>query len=359
MHPGESAPTGPEDPPTVPLRLVAPADAPGPADGAVRPRLPVLSGPAAGHPPRSAAELTDRVVVTRRPAPPEAGWRRLLHRASAGAVSVGDGPAGRVRREREARIRRPLAAPHRIAVVSLKGGVGKTTVTSCVGLAMSELRGDRVAVLDADPDAGTLGDRLTGESTVSLRDLAARADSVRSLTELSRFTSLSGRLQVLASDQDPTRDDALDDVEYERAVAAMARFCNVLITDSGPGMVHSAMRGTLAAADSLVVVGSLTVDGASRAARTLDWLVAHDRPELAWRSVVVLSNDRTGPDVDAVRLRAHFAHRCRAVVELPRDPHLATGDRVRLAALRPATADAVLELAALLADEFGSPRPDC
>jgi MinD-like ATPase involved in chromosome partitioning or flagellar assembly len=323
------------------------------------PRMPARTGPPA-VPPVAAAragELTDRTVVRARPPLPVSGWRRVLHRAGGGRVAIGDSAAGRTRRDREARVRRVLTAPHRIAVVSLKGGVGKTTVTACVGLAMAELRGDRVAVLDADPDAGTLADRLSGESTVSLRDLAAHAHAVRTLPDLDRFTSLSGRLQVLASDQDPARDDAVDRVEYERAAAVLARFCDIVITDSGPGMVHPVVAGTLAAVDALVVVGSPTVDGAGRADRTLDWLLAHGWAELARRSVVVLSGGSTGPVPEADALRERLRSRCRALVDLPHDPHLAAGGRIRLAALRPPAAAAVLEIAALLADEFGSARP--
>ena len=33
---------------------------------------------------------------------------------------------------------------------------------------------------------------------------------------------------------------------------------------------------------------------------------------------------------DGERLVAHFAARCRAVVQVPRDPHLATGGRIEL-----------------------------
>jgi MinD-like ATPase involved in chromosome partitioning or flagellar assembly len=317
------------------------------------PRMPLRPDPARPG-PAPTGELTDRTVVKERPQPPVSGWRRVLHRAGGGRVEVGDSAAGRTRRDQEARVRRALVGPHRVAVVSLKGGVGKTTVTACVGLAMAELRGDRVAVLDADPDAGTLADRLSGESTVSLRDLAAHADAVRSLPDLDRFTSLSGRLQVLASDQDPTRDDAADRIDYERAAAVLARFCDIVITDSGPGMVHPVMAATLAAADSLVVVGSPTVDGAGRAARTVDWLLAHGWTDLVRRSVVVLSGAPAGPRSHAEALRERLRSRCRAVVDLPHDPHLANGGRIRLAALRPPAADAVLEIAALLGDEFGT-----
>jgi len=42
------------------------------------------------------------------------------------------------------RIRRHLPGAHQIAVSSLKGGVGKTTVSAVLGLTLAEHRGDRV-----------------------------------------------------------------------------------------------------------------------------------------------------------------------------------------------------------------------
>ncbi|MGH8918563.1 MAG: MinD/ParA family ATP-binding protein, partial [Actinomycetes bacterium] len=167
-------------------------------------------------------------------------------------------------------------------------------------------------------------------------------------------TSLAGRLQVLASEQDPAMSEAFNRGEYEQVCEVLTRFYNVVITDSGTGLVHSAMEGTLALANSLVVVGAPTVDGASRASKTLDWLIAHGYGAMVADAVVVLSCDRTSKEVDTERLRGHFEARCRAVVEVPHDPHLATGGRIEVARLRQDTHDAFLTLAALLADRFGA-----
>jgi MinD-like ATPase involved in chromosome partitioning or flagellar assembly len=113
------------------------------------------------------------------------------------------------------------------------------------------------------------------------------------------------------------------------------------------------MEGTLALADSLVVVGAPTVDGASRASKTLDWLVAHGYGEMVADAVVVLCCDRVSPEIDRERVRGHFEARTRAVVEVPYDPHLATGGRLDLGAMREETRMAFLELGALVADRFG------
>jgi MinD-like ATPase involved in chromosome partitioning or flagellar assembly len=357
-----SSPPAPEAPPAgAPVEETAPSAAPEPTPEPAPEAAPWAARaperPAVDPRAHTASELTEYTIVRRRSDKPGSGWRRAVHVASAGLVNPGVGPAEQRRQELALRIRCPLPGPRQIAVASMKGGVGKTTVTAMLGLMLSEHRGDRIVALDANPDAGTLAERLTGRTDSTVRDLLDSLGNVGALSDIARFTTLSGRLQVLASEQDPARGEAFDRAEYERVCAVLSRFYNVVVTDSGTGMVHSAMDGTLALANTLVIVGSHTVDGASRASRTLDWLVAHGHQELVERAVVVLSQDRTSPEIDGERLVAHFRARSRAVVLVPYDPHLATGSRIELDKLRTATSDAFLELAALVADDFANPPP--
>ncbi len=320
---------------------------PPPAQPALPPR--VDSGRSA-----SAADLTDDMIVRPRAERPTLGWRRAVYTASSGRINPGVSEAEAERRALLRRIRRHLPGAHQIAVSSLKGGVGKTTVSAVLGLTLAEHRGDRVVAMDANPDAGTLADRLTGEIGVTVRQMYENLDSIDSLTAVSHYTSLAGRLQVLASEQDPAMSEAFNRSEYEQICAVLARFYNIIITDSGTGLVHSAMEGTLALADSLVVVGAPTVDGSSRASKTLDWLVAHGYAEQVADAIVVLCCDRISPEIDRGRVRDHFESRCRAVVEIPYDPHLATGGRLDLGAVREPTRLAFLQLGALIADEFSA-----
>lgn len=316
---------------------------------------PVTTRPAEqpSHPPVQAVpDLREAEVLRPRAERPRGGWRRLLHDATGGRVNPGRGEGEQRRSELLDRIRGPLPGAHRVAVMSVKGGVGKTTVAAGLGLTLAEHRGDRAVVLDANPDAGTLADRLTGDSRITVRELLDEIEQVATWTDVSRYTSLAGRLQVLASEQDPASGDAFRRDEYERVCDLLGRYFNIVVTDSGTGLVHSAMEGTLARADSVVVVGAPTVDGGGRAAKTLDWLVAHGHEDLAGDAVVVLSCDRHSAEVDAGRIVDHFRARARGVVRVPHDPHLATGGRIDPERLRPATADAFLELGALVADAF-------
>jgi hypothetical protein len=116
-----------------------------------------------------------------------------VHWWTGGLIDPGPGRDELARRALLHRIRRPLPAPHRVAVMSIKGGVGKTTVAACLGLTLAEHRGDRIVVLDANPDAGTLAERLTGEAGVTVRELLRDLDRIHSWSDMSRYTSLAGR----------------------------------------------------------------------------------------------------------------------------------------------------------------------
>src|SRR5690606_39696662 len=100
------------------------------------------------------------------------------------------------------RIRRPLERPHRVAVISVKGGVGKTTVAACLGLVFAELRGDRVIALDANPDAGTLSERLTGPGGRTVLDVYEHMPNLESVAEITGYVRAAGRLHVLGSEQE-------------------------------------------------------------------------------------------------------------------------------------------------------------
>jgi MinD-like ATPase involved in chromosome partitioning or flagellar assembly len=100
------------------------------------------------------------------------------------------------------------------------------------------------------------------------------------------------------------------------------------------------------------------VDGARSASATLDWLEAHDYADLVRNAVVVLSTirPRSKSTVDIDRLEQHFASRCRAVIRVPYDPHLEEGAEVELEMLSSETADAYLQIAAIVGDGFAMPR---
>ncbi|WP_169747828.1 AAA family ATPase [Pseudonocardia acaciae] len=294
---------------------------------------------------------------------PDSGWRGALFSASGGLINPGVGRAEVARAGLVRRIRGELSGPLEVMVCSLKGGVGKTTVAACLGLVLAEHRSERVVVLDADPHAGTLADRLTGGTGRSMRKLINDIDRIDSPTAVTRYTGEAGGLHVIAGDQDPATGESFDGAEYERICALLTRYYDIVITDCGSGLAQSTMNTAISRTGALVVVGTPTVDGASRAAKTLDWLRANGHAEKAADAVVVLCRDQTSEQIHRDRLITYFAARCRAVVEIPHDPTLAVGGRIDPTAIRDEVWSSFLRLGALVVepdlstDDPGARRP--
>ncbi|HEV2932890.1 MAG TPA: AAA family ATPase [Streptosporangiaceae bacterium] len=288
------------------------------------------------------------------------GWRRGVTRVTGGLLRLGESSAEMRRRDLINRVRTPVAAGHhRVAVLSLKGGVGKTTTAVGLGATLATLRGDRVVAVDANPDRGTLSDKVRLETAATIRDLLNERDQVRRYADIRAFTSQApSRLEVLASDRDPAVSVAFGADDYCDVARVLEQFYSICLTDCGTGLLHSAMSGVLRLADQIVVVSSPSVDGARSASATLDWLEAHHCGDLVRNGVVVLSTIRpkSKSTVDLDRLERHFAARCRAVVRIPYDAHLEEGAEVELELLGGETADAYLALAAIVGDGLAWPR---
>lgn len=286
---------------------------------------------------------------------PKGGWRKLIHTATGGRINPGDSPAQQRRDALLNRIRQPLRGDYRIAVMSLKGGVGKTTTTVALGSAFASIRGDRVIAVDANPDFGTLAQRVAAPGHATIRDLLAAPDTAR-YPQVRAFTSqAASRLEVIGSERDPAVSEAFSELDYRHAIEILQHHYNIVLTDCGTGLMHSAMSGVLALANSLVLVTSPALDGAQSASATLDWLNLHGYEKLAANSVVVVSSAHPGEaTIDMEQLTRHFRSRTRAVHVVPFDRHLSEGATIDLERMSAPVYEAYLRLAALVADDFGS-----
>jgi MinD-like ATPase involved in chromosome partitioning or flagellar assembly len=346
----------PVGPPPPPPPVAPPPRAPAPPPAAPPPAPAAAAAPAT---PAKGGELSTDQLLSRPPGGPTQGWQAVVYQVSGGRVRPAPGPAERNRQKLAARIGAPVAGCQRIAVVALKGGVGKTTTTACLGAIFAEHRGDRVVAVDANPDPGTLGYRIHRDTARTATDLLANVDKLERYADVRAYASQTDlRLEVIASEADPGRDEAFGEDDYRELAVVLERFYSLVLTDCGPGLLHSAMRAILPTADQLVVVAAPSLDGARSASLTLDWLVKHDYEGLARSSVVVINAVRERGLVDVDKLQEHFARRCRAVVRVPYDRHLETGAEIVLDELAPATRRAYVQLAAAVADGFRPPARD-
>ena len=326
----------------MPYVSVVAASAPGPVSA------PVVT--------RTADELTERFLLRAQPRTPRHGWRRGVFAVTGGHVNPG--PSNRERREDALleRVRTRIDGSRRIVVLSRKGGAGKTTTTLMLGHTFATHRGDRVVALDANPDAGSLGMRLPRETQYSATDLLAERTWVERYSQIRAFTSQDpvSRLEVVASDDDPRITLALGSQDYRHLVDTLDRHYNLVLVDTGTGILDDAIQGILEEADQLVVVMPPALDGGRVAAMTLDWLDQHGHHDLVANAVAVVNAVRGSGPLELDRLEEHFASRCASVHRIPWDPVLEAGAHSALADLRPETRAAYLELAGAVAEGFRS-----
>ncbi|EST23216.1 hypothetical protein N566_25890 [Streptomycetaceae bacterium MP113-05] len=320
----------------------------GVGDPAQDPRRQSHAGSPLGY--TAAVELSsDRLVSGKNKKP------RSQNPAKAGSRFKLGGKKEEAERQRKLDlIRTPVLSCYRIAVISLKGGVGKTTTTTALGSTLATERQDKVIAIDANPDAGTLGRRVRRETGATIRDLVGAIPYLNSYMDLRRFTSQApSGLEILANDVDPAVSTTFNDDDYRRVIDILGKQYPIILTDSGTGLLYSAMRGVLDLADQLIVISTPSVDGASSASTTLDWLSAHGYGDLVRRSITVISGVReTGKMIKVEDIVSHFETRCRGVVTVPFDEHLSAGAELDLDMMRPRTREAYFNLAALIAEDF-------
>ncbi|PVE78981.1 MinD/ParA family protein [Microbacterium testaceum] len=289
---------------------------------------------------------------------PEGLFQQLVYSVSRQRINLGDGRRARERKELDRRISTPLSGGARfVPVLSRKGGVGKTTVTSLLGMALADARDDRIIAVDANPDRGTLADRVGRSNGRTVRDLVRAHDEMAGYNDVSSIVARDAtRLDVLASDSDPRVSEAFSDDDYRQVADVAAHYYSIVLTDTGTGIVHSVMGATLELADTLVIVAGLSVDEARLASETLTWLETNGYGSRVRDAVVVLNNSRPGaPLVRENELEAHFRSRVRTVIRMPYDPRIAAGSAIVFRDLQPATRQAARELAAAVVEGLRAP----
>jgi MinD-like ATPase involved in chromosome partitioning or flagellar assembly len=322
-----------------------------PPTGFPQPAPPTWAPPP--EPPTSNDLTTAQLLRPTKP-PPSGGWRKWLYLVSFKTLNVGESQRVTQRNNLVAQANRPLQGCYRIALMSLKGGVGKTTITAALGGTFASIRGDRIVAVDANPDRGTLSGKVPLETPSTVRHLLRDAEGIERYSDMRGYTSQGpSRLEVLASETDPAVSEAFSSDDYTRTLDILERFYSLVLTDCGTGLMHSAMSAVLAKSDVLVVISSGSVDGARSASATLDWLDAHGHQEMVRNSIAVINavRPRSGK-VDLRKVVDHFSRRCRAVRLVPFDPHLEEGAEITLERLKADTREALLELAAVVADGF-------
>jgi len=161
-----------------------------------------------------------------------------------------------------------------ITVTSGKGGVGKTTATANIGIALAR-RGRRVAVLDGDIGLRNLDVVMGLENRVVYNLLHVVRGAVEAERALIRDKRVPG-LMMLAADQHSDKDDVTPDEMAQVCDALRGSFDYVLI--DSPAGIEQGFRNALAPADEVILVATPEVSSVRDADRVIGLVEAAGKP---------------------------------------------------------------------------------
>lgn len=313
--------------------------------------------PSPGDPPVSYIDsIRAAELVPVRKIPPRHGWRLFTYRATFGMINLGRSRDERHLADLENTIRTGLRGKYKIGILG-KGGVGKTTVTACVGSVFAELRNeDRIVAIDADTAFGRLAGRVDPTAAGSYWELVGDKFLDNFADVKSRLGSNAAGLYVLPGESSGTGRRVIDPDIYREATDRLDKHFTIFLIDCGSTMDHAVTAEALRDLSALIVVSSAWVDGASSAALTMEWLANAGRTDLLANTIVVLNDlDGRAQRGTVAKLTEQFTSMGPAVVELPYDPQLRPGGPVDMVnGVSPDTRRHILEIAARLAGNFAA-----
>jgi MinD-like ATPase involved in chromosome partitioning or flagellar assembly len=179
-------------------------------------------------------------------------WRRELQR-----LLVSRREREEAELERLIRSHPSVSRANVVAVISPKGGVGKTTSAFVIGNLIADRLRLRVVAVDANPDFGTLAslapDRLRCERT--LADLLADIEQVHTAAELRGYVSaLPSGLHLLGAPRNPEVMERLGPDSYGELLSLLSTFYELVILDLGTGVAGPIAQFAIRRADQIVLV---------------------------------------------------------------------------------------------------------
>ena len=271
----------------------------------------------------------------------------LVRRVSRGVRrAVGASAADEVRRTADVEqiIGRPVPSCRQIAVTSIRGGAGKTTVAGLTGTVIAQYRKDRVLAVDADSGLGSLPLRLGVRTDRSLHDLSSAGPPT--FDDASRFLGRTADgLWVLSGTAGGHITHELDLATFRSAAGGMSRYFSAMVIDCGAGLLPELQRGILSDAHAQVLVTPGTVDGALSARGALEWQARNGYQHLLTRTVIAFVTHTPHVDADLTRAGQLLSGGGMPVVHMPYDRHLATGTAVESARIGQETRAAAIRVA--------------
>lgn len=158
-----------------------------------------------------------------------------------------------------------------IAVVSPKGGVGKTTVATNLAVGLAARAPQSTVLVDLDVHFGDVASALNLQPEHSLPDVTRGPVSRDSIALKSYLTLHETGLYVVPGSDSPAAADAVTPQDAVSLLRVLRQQFSYVIVDTAPGLSEHTL-GVLDESDTLVMVTSLDVPGVRGLRKEIDTL---------------------------------------------------------------------------------------
>jgi MinD-like ATPase involved in chromosome partitioning or flagellar assembly len=289
----------------------------------------------------------DRLDQPDEGAPDRLGWRGVLRRVT--GIDLGPSKESAYEAGLRDRVRTSVGSAFPIAVLNLKGGVGKTTVVEALGSMFADARNDRIIAVDLD--AGDLVDRHGRRNPLTMADLVADDTITRYIDVRAHTYMNSCGLEVLGLPDYAQSNWRLARGDVLKAISILRKHYSVVLVDCDKALNSAVMEAVLLESQALVVVSSTSIDAIRKTRTTLEWLSNNGYRKLIGSTVLAINHvEPKKPDTVAVKQLEQLSARVAATVVLPFDRHVHEGREIGLDKLSKDSRRCYLEMAAVLAD---------
>lgn len=190
-----------------------------------------------------------------------------------------------------------------ITVFSTKGGVGKTTISTNLAVALAETTGGKVGMLDVDLQFGDVALFLNIMPKATISDLVRDIDNLDSNLLESYLTNYNDKVKVLAAPFRAEQADAITSTHLTTILKTMVTMFDYVVVDTAP-IFNEVMLSVLDAADCILVISSLDLPAIKNVKLCLEIMESLHYP--SEKIKIVLNRDNSEGGIETSEVEESF-----------------------------------------------------